>query len=218
MRSRTKVTAAVLAAGLVTTISAAPNGADAAGAKRDVALILDYTVRKSCQVYPNYPKAGVRGNDIGWTVSTSDIVGWRYNVNETWAMVSDRKYRDTSHVWWGFVHRDCVGTSLGGEHFPTPTSRYPAGRAVPTVVLRGRSAVAASHYRAVDFRVSAGHVVDGHARIASMGTLRDAANRFVIGNVFPKWHVRRTNRRSAGWVEVYVPAARRWGWVENGHF
>jgi hypothetical protein len=226
MRTRTKLTAAigvaltaVLAGGLVTTMSAATEAAStAAGVKRDIALILDYTVKKSCPVYPNYPKAGVKGNNINWTISTSDIVGWRYNVNSTWSMISDKKYRNTGHVWWGFVHRDCIGTSVGGEHFPTPTSHYPAGKAAPTRVLRGRSAQAKDHYRSVDFRVSAGHVVNDHARIDSFGTLRDAANRFVIGNVFPKWHVHKTNQQSHGWVKVYVPNAKRWGWVQNTHF
>jgi hypothetical protein len=230
MRLRTKVTAAigatlaaVLAGGLVTTISASSGApADAArtaAAKRNVALILDYTVKKSCKVYPNYPKAGVKGNDIGWTISPSDIVAWRYNVNRTWSMISDKKYRGSSkNPWWGFVRRECIGTSVGGEHFPTPNSRYPAGRPVPTRVLQGRSAVTESHYRAVDFRVSPGHVVDRRVRIDSKGTLRDKANRFVIGNVLAGWHVRKTNQQSQGWTKVYVPNAKRWGWVQNKHF
>lgn len=225
MRKRTRIAAAVgvaltavLAGGLVTTMSASTGGAQAAGVKRDVALILDYTVKKACPVYPNYPKAGVKGNNIGWTVGTSDIVAWRYNVNSTWSMISDKKYRNSAHPWWGFVRRDCIGTSVGGEHFPTPTSKYPAGKAAPSRVLQGRSAVAASHYRAVDFRVAAGHVTNDHQRIDSMGTLRDAANRFVIGNVFADWHVHRTNQQDHGWTKVYVPNAKRWGWVQNTHF
>ena len=225
MRTRTRwgaavgvALAAVLTGGLVSTISAAPDDAAAAGVKRDVSLILDYTVKKSCPVYPNYPKAGVKGNDIGWTIGTSDVVAWRYNVNSTWSMISDKKYRGSKHPWWGFVRRDCIGTSIGGEHFPTPTSKYPAGKAVPTRVLQGRSAQAKDHYRTVVFRVSQGHVVNDHQRIDSMGTLRDAANRFVIGNVFKDWHVRRTNQHSQGWTKVYVPNAKRWGWVQNSHF
>jgi hypothetical protein len=210
--------AAVVAGGLVTTMSASTGEADTAAAKRDVALILDYTVKKDCAVYPNYPKAGVIGNNIGWRIGTSDIVAWRYNVNSTWSMISDKKYRNSAHPWWGFVHRDCIGTSVGGEHFPTPTSKYPAGKPAPTRILQGRSAVAASHYRSVDFRVPTGHVVNDHQRIDSMGTLRDTANRFVIGNVFADWHVHRTDQRSQGWTKVYVPNAKRWGWVQDSHF
>jgi hypothetical protein len=37
-------------------------------------------------------------------------------------------------------------------------------------------------------------------------TLRDAANRFVIGNVFDRWQVRPTSTRSGGMTKVYVPA------------
>jgi hypothetical protein len=33
----------------------------------------------------------VIGNQIRWTITLSDIVGWRYNTNETRAMVSDEK-------------------------------------------------------------------------------------------------------------------------------
>jgi hypothetical protein len=220
MRKRTKAAigaalAIALAGGVVTTMSASSS---AAGAKRNVALILDYTVKKTCPVYPNYPKKGVKGNNIGWTITPTDVVGWRYNVNRTWSMVSDKKYRNTGHPWWGFVKRDCIGTSIGGEHFPTPTSRYPAGRAVPTRILQGRSAVTASHYRSVDFRVSPGHVVNAHQRIDTKGTLRDRPNRFVIGNVLADWHVRKTNQRSQGWTKVYVPNAKRWGWVQDKHF
>src|SRR2546430_6123376 len=195
----------VAATGLATTASAASN--------RTVALILDYRVARTCDVHPNYPKEGVLGNDIGWTIGTADVVAWRYNVDDTWAMISDKKYRGTRHPWWGFVHRDCIGTSIGGEHFPTPTSSYPAGRPAPGRILEGRSAVAADHYRAVDFRPAPARIINDHKRIASMGTLRDAPNRFVIGNVFPDWHVRQTDQREAGWTKVYVPNAKRWGWV-----
>lgn len=226
MRTRTKVAAAVsaaltavLAGGLVSMSSAAQNADEPAAAKRNIALILDYTVKKSCTVHPNYPKEGVIGNDIGWKIGTTDIVAWRYNVNATWSMISDKKYRGSGkNPWWGFVRRDCIGTSVGGEHFPTPTSSYPAGRPVPTRVLQGRSAVTESHYRAVDFRVAPGHVVNERVRIDSKGTLRDKANRFVIGNVFEGWHVRRTDQRSQGWTKVYVPNAKRWGWVQDTHF
>jgi hypothetical protein len=212
---------AVLASGVAATASAASDrqgGLRAAAGGRDVALILDYRVARTCAVHPNYPKEGVLGNDIGWTIDTTDIVAWRYNVNETWAMISDKKYRGTGHPWWGFTHRDCIGTSIGGEHFPTPTSSYPAGRPAPSRILEGRSGVESDHYRTVDFRLPAAHVIDNHKRIDTMGTLRDAPNRFVIGNVFPGWHVQQTDQRDAGWTKVYVPNAKRWGWVQDIHF
>jgi hypothetical protein len=194
-------------------------GAPTAAAARDVALILDYTVAKSCQVYQNYPKDGVIGNDPSWRIAPGEIVAWRYNVNTHWAMISDKKYRsDPNHPWWGFVDPTCVGTSVGGEPFPTPTSSYPAGEPAPQRILEGRSAVEADHYRTVDFRVTPGTVVDDYQEIRSKGTLRDAANRFVIGNVNAGWHVHRTGERNAGWTKVYVPNAQRWGWVQDIHF
>lgn len=95
---------------------------------------------------------------------------------------------------------------------------YPAGRPIPKRLLQGRSAMAADHYRPVDFRPTPGRVINDHKRIDSKGTLRDAANRFVIGNVFAGWHVHQTDERNAGWTKVYVPNAKRWGWVQDTHF
>jgi hypothetical protein len=194
-------------------------------------LILDYRVVRTCPVSPNYPQGGVIGNDIGWSITSSDIVGWRYNVNDignvddphTWAMISHKKYRnnneDPRHPWWGFVQRSCIGGSVGGEHFPTPTSSYPSGQPVPKRLLQGRSNSneAVGHYRRVDFSPVPDHVINDHKKVNSMGTLRDGAH-FVIGNVLPGWHVHTTERREAGWIKVYVPNAKRWGWIRESHF
>jgi hypothetical protein len=184
--------------------------------RRHIALILDYQVTQSCPVFPNYPKPGVKGNNIGWTIAPGQIVSWRYNVNGHWAMISDAKYARSAHPWWGFTPRKCIGGSVGGEHFPTRTSHYPTGLHIPTTILQGRSAVQGDHYRSVMFQVPASHIV-GSRTVRSMGTLRDARGRFVIGNVFPGWHVRVTNVRAGTWTKVYVPNAQRWGWVENPH-
>lgn len=209
-------TFAALVASLVVVAMAPP---PAAAAARDIALILDYRVVATCPVYPNYPKEGVIGNQIGWTITPSDIVGWRYNINNTWAMVSDMKYRKSStNAWWGITQRACIGGSVGGEPFPTPESSYPAGVAIPNRILEGRSAVEADHYKTVDFRPSSATVINDYRRIDSKGTLRDAPNNFVIGNVYADWHVHQTNQRSQGWTKVYVPNAKRWGWVQDIHF
>ena len=213
----TFATLGALALGLAA--AAVVPAAEAAAPKRDIALILDYNVVGSCPVYPNYPKEGVIGNEIGWVINPGEIVAWRYNVNETWAMISDAKYRNSAdHPWWGFTQRSCIGTSIGGEPFPTPESSYPAGEPIPNRILEGRSAEMADHYRPVDFSPAAGHVVNDHKAITSKGTLRDARGRFVIGNVNAGWHVHQTNEQDGAWTKVYVPNALRWGWVENTHF
>lgn len=187
--------------------------------KPRITLILDYTVAGSCPVYPNYPKAGVRGNGIGWTIAPGDTVGWRYNVNKTWAMVSDKKFRNTGHPWWGFVQRACIGKSIGGKHvhFPTLKSHYPAGRAIPNRLRQGRSAKTKSHYIGVDFQPASAPVVNRLKRACSNGTLRDKANNFVIGNVEATWRTRLTAQHDRGWTKVYVPAAKRWGWLQDIH-
>ena len=194
-------------------------GADAQQRATDrIALILDYTVGKACDVFPNYPKEGVIGNDIGWKITPGDVVAWRYNVNDNWAMISDKKYRnDSNHPWWGLVPRDCIGASIGGEPFPTLDSQYPAGEPIPQRLLEGRSAVEADHYTHVGFRPSPATVVRDGVRVRSKGTLRDAANRFVIGNVDAGWHVRVTDQKQTGWTKVYVPNAQRWGYVQDIH-
>ncbi len=132
---------AVLMAGAAIAVGIMPS--EAAAPRRNIALILDYQTAKSCTVYPNYPKAGVRGNNIGWKINPGDKVSWRYNVNRTWAVISDVKYEHSQHPWWGFTHRSCIGGSIGGEHFPTPTSSYPAGKPIlaRTPDQRGRRAV-----------------------------------------------------------------------------
>ena len=203
----------LLAAGV--TMSAPPANA---AAPRRISLILDYRVTQSCQVFPNYPNPGVKGNQIGWTISPGDIVSWRYNVNGHWAMISDKKFEHSAHPWWGFTPRQCIGVSVGGEHFPTPTSVYPAGRPIPSRILQGRSAVVASHFRAVDFQPAPGHVINAHKLVTSLGTIRDARGRFVLGNVVPGWHVQQTDEHAGSWTKVYVPNAKRWGWVEDWHF
>lgn len=215
MRTLSRICAGLIA--LVAGLTLAGGAAGAAAPTRSIALILDYSVAQSCPVYPNYPKDGVIGNQIGWTIAPGDTVAWRYNINSTYAMVSDKKYRNTSHPWWGITRRDCIGTSLGGEHFPTPTSSYPAGVRIPTSILMGRSAVTASHYRSVDFSPAAAHEVNPYKEVTSFGTLRDARGRFVIGNVAAGWHVHTTDVTDGPWTKVYVPNAKRWGWIENIH-
>jgi hypothetical protein len=137
-------------------------------------------------------------------------------------MISDKKYRKNlnQHPWWGFVQRRCIGGSVGGDHFPTPTSHYPASQPIPSRLLEGRSDSndAVEHYKKVDLRPSPGHVVNDHKQVTSMGALRDAANNFVIGNVLPGWHVHLTDQHHAGWTKVYVPNTKRWGWVQDRHF
>jgi hypothetical protein len=212
----------VIGAGLAMAVSAATVGVAAGDTPittRTVAVVLDYSVATGCEVHPNYPARGVAGNDIGWRIAPGDTVAWLYNVDATWSVVSDKKFRtSTEHPTWGFVRHDCIGTSVGGEAFPTPLSHYPAGRLVPLRELESRSVVSRDHYRTVSFKPSAARVVDAHRTIRTMGTLRDAANRFVIGTVFPGWHVRVTDQHAAGWTKVYAPSLKRWGWVEDAHF
>jgi hypothetical protein len=201
--------AGLAAAGLAATLV----GSGTAGAAPHTAkLLVRYATTAPCVIHPNYPKAGVVGNaGRTWTVPAGRSIVWRYNVNATWAAVSDPdRAARKQFPWWGFTRSACIGRSIR-------QAGYPAGVAVPGRILSGRSQQAAG-WRDVVFSVPPAPVTARHRRITGNGTLRDPAN-FVIGNVFPGWHVEVTGRTRSGghWVEVYVPNARRWGYIESGN-
>ena len=218
---------ALLGAGMMTVMATpSANAGDVQTEATRTSLIIEYTVTATCDVYPNYPKAGVVMN-TPWQINPGDIVGWRYNVsadpNSTYAMVSDRKYRTSDHPWWGFVKRTCIGTSTGTDsngnpqHYPTLSDNYPAGQPVPSRQLEGRSQSAElGYWRPVDFSPAAGSSA-GNVTVKSNGTLRDYPNRFVIGNVLKTQVLHPTHVHKLGWTFVYAPDALRWGWVQDIH-
>lgn len=186
--------------------ASAPSTYAAASARRKK-LLIRYATKSTCTVYPNYPKPGVVGNSGRiWHVPAGRSIIWRYNVNSRWALISDPSRAKRTFPWWGFTPRGCIGRSVR-------QTDYPAGRPVPSRILEGRSQ-RASGWRTVDFSVTPARVVR-RQRIGSTATLRDPAN-FVTGNLFPRWTVDVTGRtRSNGhWVEVYVPNAKRWGYIQ----
>ena len=40
---------------------------------------------------PDYPKPGVTGQKLGWTIPKGATIIWRYNVNEIWSLVSSNR-------------------------------------------------------------------------------------------------------------------------------
>jgi hypothetical protein len=193
-----------------------PAAAPAATSKphKKTLMILYWTKSdQTCTVYPNYPKAGVLGNTgRTWSIAPHNLVVWRYNVNKTWAMIADRSPTAPQFPHWGFTLRSCIGLSKGQKL--VQGGRFPAGLPIPNRVLQGRSQNA-SGWRAVRFSLKPAAIVARHVRVRGTSTLRDAAG-FVTGNVFPDWHVDVTavTRGKGSWVEVYVPNAKRWGYVD----
>ncbi|MEV4315301.1 hypothetical protein [Actinocrispum sp. NPDC049592] len=191
-------------------VFAAPT--DAGGAAQAAAsgpgLFVQYTAKDSCTVYLNYPKDGVTANST-FTIPAGHTLIWRYNVNADWAVVSYSARAHKIFPWWGFTRRECIGVSVkqGG---------YPAGRAIPDRIREGRSNQTTSGWRPVSFTIPAAAIVQPDLAVRRDATLRDDVN-FVIGNVQAGWHVDVSARtRSNGhWVKVYVPHARRWGYVER---
>ncbi len=196
--------------GLVAMVAASPSYAADQSAGHSSTLLVRYATQSTCTIVPNYPKSGVVGNAARtWTIAAGQKIIWRYNVNSTWAAVSDpARAAAKQFPWWGFTQSGCIGKSV-------KQSGYPAGQPVPKRILEGRSQ-RASGWRSVDFSVAPAAVTASHREIHCNATLRDPAN-FVTGNVFPGWHVDVTGRtRSNGyWVEVYVPNAKRWAYVQS---
>lgn len=172
----------------------AEENVEASSAASTANLLVEYDIASTCTIYINYPKDGVIANESWQTTGTR--ITWRYNVNDTWALVSDPKRAGKQYPWWGFTRRSCIK----GE---------------PQRIMEGRSNVAKSGWRPIVFDVPSAGVVTQHKRVQSNATLRDPAN-FVVGNVPKDWHVDVTGKtRSNGhWVEVYVPNAKRWGYIE----
>lgn len=201
-RSRRLALAIVVAGGAVLAL-AIPRTAPAAKTK----LFVGYETKTDCEVLPNYPKPGVKGQGLGWTIPAGESIIWRYNVNDTWAVVTDPD-RVGQFPWWGFTRRSCIGRSKSQKD-------YPAGVTVPTRIREGRSNVASSGWRPVDYDQGPETIVRTGVRLKKNGTLRDRVN-FVVGNVFAGSKVDVTNvTRSKGhWVYVYSPSARKWGYLE----
>jgi hypothetical protein len=201
-----------------TAAAAGPEEGDVRGHRR--ILIVRYHVVKDCTIQPNHPR---NPGDRSWTIPTGGTINWRYNVTSRVAAVSDPAGHAKGFPWWGFVpDSSCIGRSVGqtGSYqifhdgrWETRTISYPAGRPVPKRIRSGRSQFA-PYWRAVDWRPAHGAVPSKRRRITHNATLRDAPNRFVIGNVFDGWQIRPTSAHSRGMTKVYVPALRRWGWLQ----
>src|SRR5215218_8376418 len=110
----------------------------------DVKLFVWYEAKADCEVFPNYPKAGVKGQGFAWTIAAGDSIIWRYNINDTWAVVTDPHRSKQTFPWWGVTRRSCIGKSKEQEG-------YPQGISVPSRILEGRSHEYSSGWRPVEF-------------------------------------------------------------------
>jgi len=195
--------------GLLVPLALLVGGISPANAAANPGLFVKYRTQTTCAVYLNMPGGDVLGNSHPFTVPAGRTLIWRYNVDATWAVVSYPTRAHKQFPWWGFTRRSCIGTSVR-------QSDYPAGVAIPNTIRQGRSNVTASHWRPVVFSVPAAPIQHRKVRMGRDATLRDPAN-FVIGNVPAGWHVDVTGvtRSNGHWVEVYVPNAKRWGYVQR---
>jgi hypothetical protein len=185
-------------------------------------LFIQYRAKTDCTIYLNLPGRGVQANDqLVWKVPRGQLLVWRYNADQAWAMVS-RPGRENRHEypWWGFTQRSCIGPSIRqravSDKHENTVKWYPAGRSIPSRILEGRSNKPGG-WRPVRFDQPAAPVVKNRVRTCRNATLRDDAN-FVIGNVPQGWRVHVTSEHRTGnhWVKVQVPNnANRWGYIET---
>ncbi|WP_218004823.1 hypothetical protein [Actinomadura macra] len=190
-------------------------------AKRQQNLFLRYVTAGPCTVYLNYPKSKVKGNGHPLTVPAGQQIIWRYNIDAKRAMISIPA-RAHNYPWWGVTDRSCIGKSIRQWLIREKTAkgwkvvkRYPAGRPIPNRIKQGRSNQA-DGWRKVYFPETSARIVARHQQTHRNATLRDRHN-FVIGNVPANWHVNVSSAYRSGrhWVKVYVPNAKRWGYIES---
>lgn len=175
-----------------------------AKATRTKKLLVRYATTSTCNLYPNYGKKGK-----AWQIPAGKSIIWRYNIDHTWAMVSDPRRAAGKHFpWWGVAKRSCVGKSIKQKG-------YPAGRKVPRSILRARSAVNKSGWRRVIWHVPASPITRRNITLRHNATLRDPAH-LVLGNLSAgiKVHLTSGSTSKGRWVKVYVPALHRYGYIE----
>ncbi|MEV0663879.1 hypothetical protein ACIBI3_21930 [Actinomadura luteofluorescens] len=212
MLAGTLLTAAAPAASAASSVSAGNNqaapgsalGSAQPQAKRTKHLLIRYAAKKTCKLYPNHKMKG-----SPWKIPAGKQLVWRYNIDRTWAIVSDySRSKRKQYPWWGVTQRNCIGKSV-------KQTGYPAGKPIPGRILQARSAVTKSGWRTVIWKVPASKITRRNVAVRHNATLRDPAN-LVLGNVPAGSKVHRTSAtRSKGyWVKVYVPNLHRYGFIE----
>jgi hypothetical protein len=162
-------------------------------------------LKRACRLHENYPRPGVP--DRTWPRAADAGVKIRYNINGTWALVSDdirAHHKPKINPHYGFIKRSCLDAQL-------PLS--------PLTGVGGHGTTRRVHFNPVanGRRVAMLHVTGNP-------TLRDRPGAFAIGNLRAKYHdtfvigtVHCVVSNQHPWVHGYAPAARRWGYVEATH-
>jgi hypothetical protein len=167
------------------------------------------TLTQDCMIHANYPKAGVP--DWGWVKTRVNAngsayhVGVRYSVNQYYSLVED--YARTADPHWGFMASSCL----------TDPHAYNG-----TTQLGDRQGVGGDGAtKTVPFQPAAGSV-GKTVQVNGYGTLRSAAQSFVIGNI-QNVDTFRIETATCGvhspesWIRGYAPNSGRWGYVQAQH-
>ncbi len=203
--------AALLAAiGMAVAVVAGAAGPASAGNGKD-----DYThsttLEKDCEVYENFPKAGVP--ERSWTKHRRSPRGKAYHVGvrytyKGYALILD--YAKKGEPSWGFIAQDCLTDprAYDARQHPLPDLQAIGGHSQTKAVP-----ISADHR---------GKRKYGPVHADAVGTLRSAPRSFVIGNVragdpvyITTAHCGRHDPES--WVLGYAPQSGRWGYVQARH-
>lgn len=225
---------AITAVAIVGSLIPAATAANAAAAKPKVHYTNSTRVKADgpqCAIHWNYPHAGV--TDHAWPAgpsTPSKIVGVRYTAGG-YALVRDGgRQRAHTAPWWGWINTTCLLDPYARKfprvahprdlaNRPDPDSYAP--RLPSHHATRGNNSVIY-----IDITPKPGHR-KGRVRVGSTGTLRNAPQKYVTGNLAAGWvfqitraHCRRLDGqpfKPSQWVFGYSANAHRWGWIQARH-
>lgn len=178
------------------------------------------TLKQTCPIYENYPKAGVPLRS--WQKATHAPDGRVYHLGVRYAykgyvlVLDHAKGKDPS---WGFIDRACL------------TDPYPRTQGDHGDRVRQDLRAVGGNGRLRDVPISAAHAGKTKRKLlhlGSNGSLRSEPASFVIGNLRgssagakgDEFYITTStcgSHNPQGWILGYAPAAGRWGYVQAGH-
>lgn len=178
------------------------------------------TLKQTCPIFENYPKAGVPQRSWQKTPTKPNgqpyHLGVRYTYKGYVLVLDHAKGKDPS---WGFIDRDCLAD-------PYPRTRGDRGERI-----RQDLRAVGGNMRLRNVPISAAHAGKSKRKLihlGSNGSLRSEPFSFVIGNLRGPnggaggdqfYITKRTCGRhgAQSWILGYAPAAGRWGYVQASH-
>jgi len=167
----------------------------------------------NCVVYENASHQGG-----SWPVAPGQLVKWRYNWGDPDPGDSTKAVSviiDPQHPGphWGFIRRDCIGLSTGDDPPKgQPASHgWPENIGVPSFLMRYRSQTP-PRWKPVSYHKKPS-MNKANRTIQTKVLFRDNHTGVGLGTLLCGWRVYRTDNVKRGYVKVFSPTLRLWGWV-----